>query len=191
MGGPFYKWSGWDCEHQYLILFFKQSYNEWTLVCDQKLLFLINRWFYETLPNFRICDAYCTCSIFNMFSFDVTDFSLLGLSTISVDNKAVTKWLSCKDIKRILIWEISLKILFRLWPRKKSEIFRRVFIWQLTFSPLKSVILTHQISNPNHPRFQNRGRHFENFNDPALITQFFVNPTRDTDIFYAGLTQVQ
>ena len=118
-----------------------------------------------------------------MFSFDVTDFSLLGLSTISVDNKAVTKWLSCKDIKRILIWEISLKILFRLWPRKKSEIFRRVFIWQLTFSPLKSVILTHQISNPNHPRFQNRGRHFENFNDPALITQFFVNPTRDTDIF--------
>ena len=32
MKGPFYKWSGWDCEHQYLILFFEQSYNEWTLV---------------------------------------------------------------------------------------------------------------------------------------------------------------
>ena len=31
LGGPFYKWSGWDCEYQYLILFFEQSYNEWAL----------------------------------------------------------------------------------------------------------------------------------------------------------------
>ena len=31
LGGPFYKWSGWDCEHQYVILFFEQSYNELTL----------------------------------------------------------------------------------------------------------------------------------------------------------------
>ena len=31
MVGPFYKSSGWDYEHQYLILFFELSYNEWTL----------------------------------------------------------------------------------------------------------------------------------------------------------------
>ena len=31
MGGSFYKWSGGDCEDQYHILFFEQSYNEWTL----------------------------------------------------------------------------------------------------------------------------------------------------------------
>ena len=43
MRGPIYKWSGWDCEHQYIMLFFEQSYNgynEWTLVlyfCKKKV----------------------------------------------------------------------------------------------------------------------------------------------------------
>ena len=32
MEGPIYKWFGWNCEHQYLILFFEQSYNECTLI---------------------------------------------------------------------------------------------------------------------------------------------------------------
>ena len=47
MGGPFYKWSGWDCEHQYLILFFEQSYNEWNLALKD-----INIWpFWLNFPG--------------------------------------------------------------------------------------------------------------------------------------------